>query len=201
MPRNETLKNERISSLQQMLNNERESALARVHEYRTEQQEEAGSPSGDELDEARALADIETEASLIERAEERLRSIDFALDLLEQGRYGICAKCGEDIPLERLKILPFAAYCIDCQRKRNRLRQVGEGTIDEPFAHQWDLPEEMVESTETSHDEFVPLPEEGEGEESLALRGISGARRRGRPPGSGVPKVAAHPAKKHRKPK
>jgi RNA polymerase-binding transcription factor len=200
MPRNEPLKNERIHSLRLLLNDEREAALARVREYRSEQRDEAGSPPGDELDEARALADIETEASLIERAEERLRSIDFALDLLEQGRYGICTKCGEEIPLQRLKILPFAAYCIDCQRKRNRLPQVGAGTLDEPFAHQWDLPEEMRQSTESSQDEFIPLAEEGEGEESSAPGGISGARRRGRPRGRSAPREA-HPVKQRQKPK
>jgi len=200
MPRNEPLENARIGSLRHFLNSERESAVARVHEYRSEQLEEAGTPSGDELDEARALADIETEASLIERAEERLRSIDRALDVLDHGHYGVCAKCGEEIPLERLKVLPFTAYCIDCQRKRNRSIQSGEGTMDEPFAHQWDLPEEMLESTETSHDEFIPLPEEVEGEESLAMSGIVGTRKRGRPPGRGAAK-AEQPAKNRHKAK
>lgn len=199
MPRNEPVENARVRSLRQFLNTERESALARVHEYRSEQLEEAGTPPGDELDEARALADIETEASLIERAEGRLRSIDRALDFLDHGRYGVCAKCGEEIPLERLKILPFTAYCIDCERKRTRSGHSGEGTIDEPFAHQWDLPQEMLESTETSHDEFIPLPEEVEGEESLAMRGIAGERKRGRPPGRSAAKTAPPTKKRHKR--
>lgn len=199
MSRNEPKRPDRIRSLQKILNSQRELALAHVHEYRSAQAQEEMNPPGDELDEARALADIETEASLIERAEERLRSIDFALDLLEQGRYGRCAKCGDEIPLERLMILPFAAYCVDCQRKRNESRHVGEGTIDEPFAHQWDLPEEMAETTETSHDEFIPLPEGAAGDESLALRGLPGTRRRGRPPGGRVAKSARPNGKRHKR--
>jgi RNA polymerase-binding transcription factor DksA len=141
----------------------------------------------DELDTARALSDVETHASLIERAEDRLRAIDFAFNLLEQGRYGICAKCGEDIPLERLKAVPFATYCVDCQQKRNRERHLGEGRISEPFAAKWDLPEEMAEPTESSRDEFIELPEEGPEEEEprfsdLDLTPGAGTARKGRRP-------------------
>lgn len=183
MPQKESVRNQRMHLLERILSREREAALARVHEYRAAQEGEVTTPPGDELDEARALADIETEASLIERAEVKLHAIDAAFELLREGRYGLCAACGEEIPLERLRVLPFAINCVDCQRKRNRLRQIGRGTIDEPFAHQWELPEEMAESTETSHDEFVPLPEDG-AEEPLPSSGMEAPRRRrGRPPG------------------
>jgi RNA polymerase-binding protein DksA len=164
--------NGRNDSLREFLNHERNLALARVREYRTAQEGEALPPPSDELDAARTLADVETHASLIERAEERLRAIDFALNLLERGRYGKCAKCGEEIPLERLKAVPFAAYCVDCQQRRNHARRVGEGKVDEPFAHQWNLPEEMAESTEASHDEFIPVSEEGPAEEEPDFRTV-----------------------------
>jgi len=158
---------ERAESLRALLKHERNLALAKVREYRTAQEADALPLPSDELDSARATADVETHASLIERDEERLRAIDFAFNQLEQGRYGQCAQCGEEIPLERLKVVPFAAYCVDCQNKRNHARRVGEGTIDEPFARRWDLPEEMAESTETSRDEFIPISEEGAPEEQL----------------------------------
>lgn len=151
----------RSETLKGLLYAEREQTLARVRQYRAAQEEEALVPPADELDAARSLADVETHASLIDRAEKRLYSIDRALDLLQSGRYGVCVQCGDEIPLERMKALPFAAYCVDCQGKRNRSRRLGEGTIDEPFAHQWDLPEGMTETTESSRDEFLPLSEEG----------------------------------------
>jgi hypothetical protein len=112
--------------------------------------------------------------------------MDFALNLLEQGRYGVCSECGDDIPLERLKALPFAAYCVDCQRLRNRARHVGEGRMDEPFAHQWSVPEEMAESTEGSHDEFLAISGDGPEQEEPnlnALEPLGAKRRRGRPRG------------------
>jgi DnaK suppressor protein len=158
-------KKPRVAMLRQLLEHERSAVMARVKQYRSAQEQEALPPPGDELDAARALSDVETHASLIERAEARLRAIDFAFNLIEQGRYGICAVCGEEIPLERLKALPFATYCVDCQQKRNDARRVGEGTVDEPFAHQWDLPEAMTEPTELSHDEYIKVPEQAPGEE------------------------------------
>jgi RNA polymerase-binding transcription factor len=167
-----------MQHLREILEHERKVALARVHEYRTAQEQEATPPPSDELDAARTLSEVETHASLIERAEDRLRAIDFALNLLEQGRYGTCDKCGEEIPAERLKVIPFATYCVDCQRKRNRAQHAGEGTVDEPFCHTWDVPEEMVESTEKSRDEYVKISEEGPtGEEP---RFVSRARPRSR---------------------
>jgi RNA polymerase-binding transcription factor len=157
---------ERLRVLREILNHERNVTLARVREYRRIQEDEALPPPSDELDVARSLADVETHASLIERAEDRLRAIDFAFNRLEQGRYGICALCGDEIPIERLKALPFTVFCVDCQNKRSRAVRLGEGRIEEPFARQWTIPEEMQESTETARDEMVRLPEE-----ELVVRG------------------------------
>ncbi|MEI6125360.1 MAG: TraR/DksA family transcriptional regulator, partial [Pseudomonadota bacterium] len=46
-----------------------------------------------------------------------------ALEKLEDGSYGICEECGEEINKKRLKVLPFAKYCVNCQsdiEKRNQ---------------------------------------------------------------------------------
>jgi DnaK suppressor protein len=164
---------ERREALLAILNHERDQALARVREYRHDQEEEALPPPGDEMDVARSLAEIETHATLIERVEDRLKAIDFAFDRLGHDSYGICAQCGEEIGLERLKVLPFAAYCVDCQEKRNNQERSGKTWIDEPFIRQWNVPEEMVESTEDSHDDFVPLPS---GEDDLSARSAEPGR-------------------------
>lgn len=49
---------------------------------------------------------------------ENLMKIDEALRKLEQGTYGICEECGEEITEERLRILPFAIYCRECQERK-----------------------------------------------------------------------------------
>ena len=43
-----------------------------------------------------------------------LRAIDAALARIEDGSYGICAKCGNDISTERLDAVPTAALCRNC---------------------------------------------------------------------------------------
>jgi DnaK suppressor protein len=44
-----------------------------------------------------------------------LNQIDRALEKMEQGRYGICDRCGGEIDRARLKALPWANLCLACQ--------------------------------------------------------------------------------------
>lgn len=55
---------------------------------------------------------------------ETLRKIDEALRKLDEGTYGICEDCGEKIEEGRLKILPFAIYCIDCQERKEQFEEM-----------------------------------------------------------------------------
>ena len=53
----------------------------------------------------------------------RVKLIDNALARIEQGKYGLCMKCGHKIPHERLEAIPYALMCIDCKsadEKRHR---------------------------------------------------------------------------------
>jgi DnaK suppressor protein len=50
-----------------------------------------------------------------DREREKLVSIDEAILRLEEGEYGICEECEEEIPLGRLKVLPFARHCVKCK--------------------------------------------------------------------------------------
>lgn len=45
----------------------------------------------------------------------QLRQIQEALDRLQVGEYGVCFSCEKPIPDKRLKALPSARYCVDCQ--------------------------------------------------------------------------------------
>jgi RNA polymerase-binding transcription factor DksA len=59
------------------------------------------------------------EQERILRVEADLQSIfgqiNDAYERMDEGTYGICARCGKEIAEERLEYLPFVAYCIDCQ--------------------------------------------------------------------------------------
>ncbi len=173
--------------LREMLLQLQDETYQRVKELRRDQEQESSSEPGDEMDTARTTAEVETHAGLISRAEEKLKFLDEALTRLDAGKYGRCLGCREPIPLERLKALPFAAYCVDCQEKRNRARRGwGEGTIIAPYDHQWTLPEEMEEPAERGSKSTDP-------EEQLTIR-ASGKL------GPGEPEVEAQrtPAPKKR---
>ncbi|HTR44074.1 MAG TPA: TraR/DksA C4-type zinc finger protein [Thermodesulfovibrionales bacterium] len=55
---------------------------------------------------------------------EMLLKIDEALRKIREETYGKCEDCGEEINTERLKVLPFAIYCRDCQEKREEFEKM-----------------------------------------------------------------------------
>jgi DnaK suppressor protein len=184
---------DRHELLRNMLLRLRDETYERVKELRRDQEHEAEPPPADEMDMARSSADVEMHAGLIARQEEKLRFVDEALARLDAGNYGRCLGCHEPIPSERIIALPFAAYCIDCQQKRNRVkRDWGEGTTIPPYDQQWTLPEEMEEPSEreyrsTGPEEEVTVrfqrpfgPEEPK-EPAQVRRKIRAGSRKGRP--------------------
>ena len=74
-----------------------------------------GEPSGDIYDQASSERDRELDLLLGDREREKLKNIDEALLKIEEGEYGICEECEEEIPIGRLKIVPFARYCVKCK--------------------------------------------------------------------------------------
>ena len=55
---------------------------------------------------------------------ERLKKIEEALRKLEEGSYGVCEDCGTEISEERLKLIPFAIYCVECMENREKLEEM-----------------------------------------------------------------------------
>lgn len=77
--------------------------------------------------------------SLREHAQIRLRLVDEALARIEKGTYGLCLRCGKDIPGDRLKAVPEAALCRRCREYVDRSgidagrRPVEEDLLRPPF--------------------------------------------------------------------
>src|SRR5579883_2013026 len=66
----------------------------------------------------------------LDRESKLLKDVRAALNRIEDGSYGICLRCEEEIPEKRLHALPWAAYCVSCQEAIDRMRADGE-EVDE----------------------------------------------------------------------
>ena len=60
----------------------------------------------------------ELTVELLEGEREEIKAIDQALTRIEDGSFGTCKECGKRIRKVRLRALPHASNCIDCQRQK-----------------------------------------------------------------------------------
>lgn len=72
----------------------------------------------DEGESSEADIQDEIEFALIQMKAETLNKIDTALRRLQEGTYGDCFECGDEIDTARLRALPFAVRCKDCEEAR-----------------------------------------------------------------------------------
>ncbi|MEV0425741.1 TraR/DksA family transcriptional regulator [Micromonospora sp. NPDC050495] len=61
--------------------------------------------------------DPDTLRRLIEVAQQGVAATAQALRRMSEGTYGVCDRCGQDIPTARLEILPSARCCVPCQQR------------------------------------------------------------------------------------
>ena len=88
---------------------------------------ENGEIFSDPADRASAESDKAFALRLRDRERQLLRKIEDAIERIEEGRYGICEECGEDISIARLKARPVTQLCIECKSKQEeRERQYRE---------------------------------------------------------------------------
>lgn len=74
-------------------------------------------PEGDEVDLALDTAQDEISSQLVDFDSRELAKIEAALERMREGQFGVCEMCNKQIPLTRLKALPYATMCIKCQRE------------------------------------------------------------------------------------
>ena len=59
-----------------------------------------------------------------DRESKLIRKIEQSLSRIDEGIFGICEACGEDIAIKRLKAKPVTTYCIACKNKMEAIEQV-----------------------------------------------------------------------------
>jgi len=76
---------------------------------------------GDIFDDADLEQSREFNLLLNTREKQKLKQIEQALLKMENGEYGICENCEEDIPVGRLKAMPFASMCVKCKSQQESI--------------------------------------------------------------------------------
>ena len=111
-PNVHTWKNQNYADLQSELNRLR---TALTHETTISQLITAEpEPFPDQVDQAAAEHESDVALSVKLLAVKKLRRIEQALTSLRAHSYGICSRCGKEIPYARLKVQPDSLYCVPC---------------------------------------------------------------------------------------
>ena len=113
-------KTSRYTELKAMLENRRQELTSEVHGKMRDVRAEGGKER-DVLDQGESSEiDIQEdiELALIQMKSETLNKINEALRRLDEGTYGNCFECGDEIAEVRLRALPFAVRCKDCEEAR-----------------------------------------------------------------------------------
>ena len=121
-------KSTRYHELKQMLEGRRRELQAEVQGKMRNVRAEGGrggkvSDVLDAVESSEADIQDDLEFALIQMKSETLNKIVDALARLEAGDYGNCFECGEEIAEKRLRALPFAVRCKDCEEARENAEQ------------------------------------------------------------------------------
>ncbi len=110
----------RYSELKQMLEDRQREIHAAVKGKIRDVRSDASGKSEvfDAVESSEADIQDDIEFALIQMKSETLNKINDALARLEAGNYGNCFECGEEIAEKRLRALPFAVRCKDCEEAR-----------------------------------------------------------------------------------
>ena len=104
------------------------------------------------------LFEREKEFALEEHQDGELEKVNAALKAIENGTYGKCEECGEDIPYERLEVIPSTLYCVNHSQEQSGgdYRPVEEDILEPPevnsFRHD---PKNGVVDTQDSYEEVA----------------------------------------------
>ncbi len=122
------MKKQDIEYLRNLLSKQMKDLLAQADETR------AGMKNPDNyMPDPLDQASFDTNRAFMLRIRDResrlFKKILSALDRLEDGTYGICEMCGEEISIERLKARPVTTYCIKCKTSMEALEKLKIGGI------------------------------------------------------------------------
>ncbi len=99
-----------------------------LEKYQGQQYADLTERGSDPADEALTDLLVDLNIAEIDRDILELRAIHHAIARIKRGTYGICAQCGSAIDPNRLRALPEAALCVECQARKERRAQAPDFT-------------------------------------------------------------------------
>ncbi len=118
-----TLKKRDVRKLQKILMAHREQLVGHTKRALTGEIHVDPDDFPDEMDAASSEVNLQFAGRLREREQGLLAKIDAALAKIEEGEYGACISCGEEIGVKRLEARPVAELCIDCKSEQEKLER------------------------------------------------------------------------------
>jgi DnaK suppressor protein len=87
--------------------------------------------SPDALDEVQNAAERELAIRNLDRESNLLRNVRAALRRIDEGSFGVCVHCDEDISPKRVAAVPWTPYCIQCQEAADKAQEDGSESFDD----------------------------------------------------------------------
>jgi len=121
------LSREQLKQFRQLLITERVKLASEIKSIAQEASKSPREASGDLSAYTIHMADMaadtyerELSMNIVSSEQEILYQIDDALKRLDDGSFGICQQCNQPITMSRLKAVPYASLCINCQRAKEQ---------------------------------------------------------------------------------
>ena len=124
------MKEQAIAKLKRQLEQELKEVEQQLEASELPETTELSNYDNHPADNASDLTDQLTEMAIDEHRSDNGEEIKKALQAMEDGTYGICASCGEEIPLGRLEAMPKALTCVEhAEQYDEELRPVEEDVL------------------------------------------------------------------------
>jgi DnaK suppressor protein len=134
------MKKKELEQLKQILDEEKRKIQRHLEDISDSSVADIETPSGDSVDLASLEINQNSLAKVGKREVNHLKKVEVALAKIEDGSFGECEECGEQIGVARLMARPVAQLCIDCKTaQENQERRYSDRSSTESSDR---LPEE-----------------------------------------------------------
>jgi DnaK suppressor protein len=112
------MKKTELKKFKSILEDKRDAIVSSSTGKKTHWENMENTRHGDFVDQASDDNEVHVNIRLLQTDAKLLRAIESALSRIDDGSYGVCSMCGENISVARLKAVPWTSLCIACKGKK-----------------------------------------------------------------------------------